>query len=87
MPISTTSSLPGTIGFGVEPKEVIAIVEFGALSSALVQSESLPSAVGNFLTYDWLPVEGGDFTVRYDGAHVNGVGLESEAFYAPVTLP
>jgi hypothetical protein len=66
----------------VEPTDGIAIVEFEAFSSALARSGSLQSAVGDLLTYDWLPVEGRDFKVRYDGALANGVAIESEVFYA-----
>jgi hypothetical protein len=66
-----------------EPMDGIAIVEFSAFSSALAQSADLRSAEGDLLTYDWLPVEGRDFKVRYEAATVNGVGIEHEVFYAP----
>lgn len=60
----------------------IAIVEFEAFSMALDADGDLHSAVEQLLTYDWLPVEGRDFRVQYDGVTVNGVAQESEVFYS-----
>jgi hypothetical protein len=60
----------------------IALVEFEAFTMALGASDDLHSAVEQLLTYDWLPVEGRDFRVQYDGVTVNGVGQESEVFYS-----
>jgi hypothetical protein len=39
-------------------------------------------AIRHGLTYDWLPVEVRDFTVRYDRASVNGVSIESQVFHS-----
>lgn len=66
----------------VEPSNGIAIVEFDAFVRALERAPELESAVRELLTYEWLPIEGRDFTVRYERATVNGVALESEVFYA-----
>jgi hypothetical protein len=60
----------------------IAVVEFEAFAMALDAAGDLHSAVEQLLTYDWLPVEGRDFRVQYDGATVNGVAQESEVFYS-----
>ena len=49
---------------------------------ALARSGDLHSMVAGLLTYDWLPVEGRDFVVRYENATANGVSLESEVFYS-----
>jgi hypothetical protein len=65
----------------IDPEDDIAIVEFEAFSSALTRSESLHSAMSDLLKYVWLPVEGRDFTVRYDRSIANGVAIESEVFY------
>ena len=43
---------------------------------------SLREAVDELLSYDWLPVEGRDFYVRYDRATANGVSIESQVFYS-----
>jgi len=60
----------------------IALVEFEAFAMALGAADDLHSAVEQLLTYDWLPVEGRDFRVQYDGVTVNGVRQESEVFYS-----
>ena len=62
----------------VEPQNGIAIVEFEAFASALLSSSSLDEAVNRLLTYEWLPVEGRDFEVRYKRASANGVSIESQ---------
>jgi hypothetical protein len=60
----------------------IALVEFDAFAMAMGGADDLHSAVELLLTYDWLPVEGRDFRVQFEGVSVNGVGLESEIFYS-----
>ena len=66
----------------IEPREGLAIVEFTAFSSAINRSERLDVAIENLLTYDWLPVEGHDFSVQFDQATAGGVAIQSEVFYA-----
>jgi hypothetical protein len=65
-----------------EPDDGIAIVEFEALTQALTTAVDLPSAIGTLLAYEWLPVEGRDFVVRFDSARTNGVAIESPVFYS-----
>lgn len=69
----------------VEPNDGVAIVEFEAFSSALSSAADLRTAMTELLVYDWLPVEGRDFVVRFDRAHANGVTIESPVFY-PTTM-
>ena len=38
--------------------------------------------VTEMLSFNWLPVEGTDFSVRFESAAVNGVVVEAEIFYA-----
>ena len=45
----------------VEPSNRVAIVEFEPFAQALERAANLRDAVGELLTYDWLPVEGRDF--------------------------
>ena len=66
----------------LEPTEEAAILEFEAFARALERSEDLLSTIRLLLTYEWLPVEGRDFTVRYERATANGVSIESQIFYA-----
>lgn len=66
----------------VEPRDGFAIVEFDAFVRALTRSGDLRGAVNELLGYEWLPVEGRDFVVKFERATVNGVSIESEAFYS-----
>ena len=65
----------------VEPQGGIAVVEFEAFATVLSTSSRLDEAMNRLLTYEWLPVEGRDFDVRYHRATVNGVSIESQVFY------
>lgn len=66
----------------VEPRDGFAIVEFDAFVRALTRADDLRSAANELLGYEWLPLEGRDFFVRYDRATVNDVSIESEVFYS-----
>jgi hypothetical protein len=66
----------------VEPTNDIAIVEFDAFSRILTSAEDLHSGIVDLLSYDWLPVEGRDFAVRFERAVANAVAIESEVFYS-----
>ena len=65
-----------------EPTKDTAIVEFEAFAKAMKGSGDLLSTLRLLLTYEWLPVEGRDFTVRHELATANGVSIESQIFYA-----
>jgi hypothetical protein len=65
----------------IEPEDGIAIAEFEAFAAALCRHENLHSAITDLLRYEWLPVEGRDFTVKYDTSTANGVSIECEVFY------
>jgi hypothetical protein len=64
-----------------EPTPDIAMVEFDAFMKCMSQPATLHEAVTDLLRYEWLPVEGRDFTVRYERSFANGVSIESETFY------
>jgi hypothetical protein len=66
----------------VEPAEGAAIVEFEPFAAALSRPVSLNSAMSDLLRYEWLPIEGRDFYVRYDTLTANGASIQSEVFYA-----
>jgi hypothetical protein len=66
----------------LDPTNDTAIIEFEAFAKAMEKTEDLLSTMQALLSYEWLPVEGRDFTVRYDRATVNGVSVESQVFYA-----
>jgi hypothetical protein len=71
----------------IHPVDGISLVEFDAFKKAMLGSENLHDTVLRLLTYEWLPIEGRDFSVRYDRAAVNGVAVESEVFYSTNPLP
>ena len=62
----------------IEPEDGFAIVEFEAFARLVVHAGSLKTAILELIRYDWLPIEGRDFIVRYDRAIANGVAIESE---------
>jgi hypothetical protein len=66
----------------IEPADGITIVEFDVFVAALGKQGGLHSTMGDLLHYDWLPIEGRDFTVRFDTATVNGISIDTQAFYA-----
>lgn len=66
----------------VEPHDRAAIVEFEAFARALKRAANLRDAVGELLTYDWLPIEGRDFKIQEDRAEANGVTIQSPVFYS-----
>jgi len=66
----------------IEPADGISLIDFDAFKKAMLGPENLHDTVLRLLTYEWLPVDGRDFSVRYDRAAVNGVAVESEVFYS-----
>jgi len=68
----------------VDPAAGYPLVEYETFKKMLQNCSDLRAGVEHVLTYDWLPVEGRDFEVRYDEARANGVVIESEVFY-PLT--
>lgn len=64
-----------------------AIVTFEAFAEALRTEGHLRDNVEALLQYEWLPVEGRDFFVRYDTASLNGVSIEWPVFYSTVGRP
>jgi hypothetical protein len=64
----------------IEPNDGVAIVDFEEFSAALAQEIPLASAIERLLRYEWLPVEGRDYTVTRESETVNGVSIESEVY-------
>lgn len=65
----------------IEPKDGVAIVEYGGFMKAMLKAQSLFEALDGLLGYGWLPEEGKDFSVVFERNIVNGVALESEVFF------
>ena len=66
----------------VLPTSEGAVVTYDAFTRSITRSKNLQEALADLLTYDWLPVEGRDFNVRYDKYFANGIEIETETFYA-----
>jgi hypothetical protein len=64
-----------------DPRPDQFIVDYDILKMGLQDAANLDVAVARFRTYDWLPVEGVDFEVRFEGAIVNGVTIEGQSFF------
>jgi hypothetical protein len=60
------------------------LAEFDALTWALQISDNLPHALHKLQTNEWLPVEGRDFTVRFESIKLSGVMIEAEIFHRPL---
>jgi hypothetical protein len=65
----------------VEPDDQTSVVDFEQFRSALSRHQSLDSVLSDLLAFEWLPVEGRDFHVRYDSRSVEDVSVESEVFF------
>ncbi|HLM82129.1 MAG TPA: hypothetical protein VK302_16115 [Terriglobales bacterium] len=59
------------------------LAEFDALIWALQTSENLTEAIRKLQSYEWLPIEGRDFTVRFESSSIAGVTIEAEMFHRP----
>ncbi len=59
----------------------ILLVDHEVFKTEIADAASLAEVVSNLRTYEWLPVEGIDFLVRFEPSIANGVTVESETFY------
>jgi hypothetical protein len=65
----------------IPPQQGRHIVAYDAFKKMLSDHQSLAEGVNELLKYDWLPLEGRDFRVRFEKATANGVILESEIYH------
>jgi hypothetical protein len=66
----------------VPPSTDGAIFTYDAFTASTTRSAGLKDVVDDLLSYDWLPTEGPDYTVKYDKSYSNGMQIETETFYA-----
>lgn len=64
-----------------EPDSDQFVVEYDTLKKALLDAGSLDQGILRCRTYDWLPVEGKDFEVRFEAATANGIVIEGQSFF------
>jgi hypothetical protein len=70
----------------VDPDADFPVVEHEVFKTLVRKHSDLRSVVTEMLSFDWLPAEGPDFTVRFEAAEANGVVVEVEKFYASRAL-
>jgi len=70
----------------IEPDDATSVVDADQFLDFVSRHSSLYSALSDLLLYEWLPIEGRDFLVRYDRAQVEGVTIETEVFYGAPSL-
>jgi hypothetical protein len=83
---------PPTLSYAVIARDHLAhipqqdglwLAEFDALIWALLDSDCLADACRKLAAFEWLPIEGRDFTVQFKTASVAGVTMDSEVFDRP----
>jgi len=67
----------------VDPDKDYPVIEHEILKRAIAKTSTLHDALALVLTFDWLPVEDRDFTVRFESSCANGVCIQSEVFHSP----
>jgi hypothetical protein len=67
----------------VDPDTDFPVIEHEVFKTLVRKCGNLRSMVAEILSFNWLPVEDTDFTVRFEPIESNGVVVESEIFYAP----
>lgn len=65
----------------IEPDDSIAVLDFDEFLAQFRESTSLNDLMTALLSYDWLPVEGRNFSVDYTTTAVNGAMIESALFH------
>ncbi len=66
--------------FWIEPEDSFAIVDFQVFLTQFARSSNLQDTIADLLTYNWLPVEGVNFSVGFESSSVNGATIESPTF-------
>jgi hypothetical protein len=65
----------------IPPQQNRYIVAYDALKTMLAEHQNLAEGVAELLRYDWLPLEGREFQVRFERAKANGVTAEAEVYH------
>jgi hypothetical protein len=66
--------------FWIDPEDSFAIVDFQVFLTRFAASPNLQDTISDLLTYNWLPVEGVNFSVGFEPSSVNGATIESPTF-------
>ena len=65
----------------VDPEQEHPIIEYDTFKRMLRTAPNLQEGMTEILKFNWLPVEGRDFQVRYERFHANEVSIEAEIYY------
>jgi hypothetical protein len=66
----------------IDPAKGTPVIEYEAFSRMLAREKNLAEGMDRLLAFDWLPMDGRDFGIRYETFTVNGVSVETEVIYA-----
>ncbi len=66
----------------VDPGRGIPVIDYDPFSRMLTQHRNVAEGMEELLAFDWLPMEGRDFGIKYETFTVNGVSVETEVIYA-----
>jgi len=63
------------------PPDAAPIYSYGAFAAQLSENSSTANMLGFLEGLDWLPMEGTDFSVRFERHYAGGVAVDSEVYY------
>ncbi|MGP8172955.1 MAG: hypothetical protein ACLP7O_00240 [Terracidiphilus sp.] len=66
--------------FWIDPEDSFAILDFQVFLTQFATSTNLQDTISDLLTYNWLPIEGVNFSVDFEPSSVNGAVIESPTF-------
>jgi hypothetical protein len=66
--------------FWIDPEDSFAILDFQVFLTKFATSTNLQETISDLLAYNWLPVEGVNFSVDFEPTSVNGAVIESPTF-------
>ena len=69
------------LSYAAQPDDLW-LAEFDAVAWALGNSSNLKDCISKLQTFEWLPVEGRDFVVKFESATLAGETIECEIFHS-----
>jgi hypothetical protein len=66
----------------VDPVKAYPVFDYEPFSAAMSKSEPLSQQVRGLLRFEWLPLEGRDFSISYERRTLGSVAVESQIFHA-----
>ena len=66
----------------VDPVKAYPVFDYELFSAAMSKSEPLSQQIRDLLRFEWLPLEGRDFSISYERRTLGSVAVESQIFHA-----